>query len=447
MYKVLCEFLLYVILHIILKYSPKGEGVHPSKGLEINDLVKKAVSDITEYAKALDLYAYLNDLRGNKEGFSSNVDIERVVSADNAGVVRMTKSRIKDGNKTVEGELVIEYKCANAIAYRIGSNRYVNLNKAMEITSEMTGTEAVCKYIEMYSSDPLAKKYYESRKHLIPLVNALYGSPRLANFINELKQEAENNKAKNAENIGKIAVMLSEINKLEPTTIEKEIINGAYINALQGFERQLVTDWMETFGTKDEPERMKQIQNDIEKKDVSKTLQKILWIIQKSGYKILRKNAPYYYYIKNCVLEKKVLKKPKNDRVAFKITNEQGESIGRQIDKTQKAQEIQKECKYITYKGHVIDFPEVLVARMDDTEIKQNKVLCSTEMQQQNENKDTKKYQLVSTVNRDLKTGEIYAVKRTGKDQWTRMDTGEQVEFFDKADNISRSVAIYEREN
>ena len=41
LYKILCEFLLYVILYIILKYSPKGEGVHPSKGLEIKYVRKQ----------------------------------------------------------------------------------------------------------------------------------------------------------------------------------------------------------------------------------------------------------------------------------------------------------------------------------------------------------------------------------------------------------------------
>ena len=68
-------------------------------------------------------------------------------------------------------------------------------------------------------------------------------------------------------------------------------------------------------------------------------------------------------------------------------------------------------------------------------------------MTQQGENKAEKQYRLVATVNRDLKTGEIYAVKRTEENQWTRVDTGKQVEFIEKDDNISRSVAIYERVN
>ena len=202
-----------------LKYSPKGEGFHPPHGLGINNLVNKAVSDIKEYAKALDLYACLNDLSAQKGEYSSSVTIERDVSADNAGVARINKSKVKEGKNIIAGELVIEYKCANAIANRIGigSNKYVNLNKAMEITSEMTGTEAVCKYVEMHSTHPLAKKYYESRKHLIQLVNALYGFPRLAALIKELKPKADDEKTKHDAKIGKLAVKLSDINELEPT--------------------------------------------------------------------------------------------------------------------------------------------------------------------------------------------------------------------------------------
>ena len=33
----LCELLLYVMPHMVLKYSPKGEGFHPSHVLEINN--------------------------------------------------------------------------------------------------------------------------------------------------------------------------------------------------------------------------------------------------------------------------------------------------------------------------------------------------------------------------------------------------------------------------
>ena len=42
----LCELLRYGITHIILKYSPKGEGFHPSHVLEINFAVDRIQNQI-----------------------------------------------------------------------------------------------------------------------------------------------------------------------------------------------------------------------------------------------------------------------------------------------------------------------------------------------------------------------------------------------------------------
>ena len=44
LYIILYELLLYVIPHIILKYSPKGEGYQPSYGLEIKQRPPKEKS-------------------------------------------------------------------------------------------------------------------------------------------------------------------------------------------------------------------------------------------------------------------------------------------------------------------------------------------------------------------------------------------------------------------
>ena len=41
LYRILCELLLYVIPHIILKCSPKCEGFHPYHGMEIRRILKK----------------------------------------------------------------------------------------------------------------------------------------------------------------------------------------------------------------------------------------------------------------------------------------------------------------------------------------------------------------------------------------------------------------------
>ena len=72
----LCELLLYVMPHMVLKYSPKGEGFHPSHVLEINQILEflrykrkhaivfdKDGTLTTKFAKNIDII--LNPIDGN----------------------------------------------------------------------------------------------------------------------------------------------------------------------------------------------------------------------------------------------------------------------------------------------------------------------------------------------------------------------------------------------
>ena len=73
MYRILCELLLYAIPHIILKYSPKGEGFHPSHVLEIKRAGLKVLSEKTKQEKVEvletdELYTYVKK-KSEKHGF------------------------------------------------------------------------------------------------------------------------------------------------------------------------------------------------------------------------------------------------------------------------------------------------------------------------------------------------------------------------------------------
>ena len=139
----------------------------------IDDFVTKAVNDIHEYAEALGLYKYLRDLCKNKTGFHSNVEIKRQVTEDDAGIMEITGAMLNDKAKIRKNTIKIFCKHKNSVVYQTSDDRFVNLDQDMSIRSEMTGTEAIWKYIKKdVAATKLQKNYVQSRN---PITEILHG--------------------------------------------------------------------------------------------------------------------------------------------------------------------------------------------------------------------------------------------------------------------------------
>ncbi|MBQ9335408.1 MAG: hypothetical protein IJS10_02600, partial [Alphaproteobacteria bacterium] len=429
----------------------------------IEDLVKKAVNDIKEYAEALGLYEYLRESCKNKTGFYSN--IQTIKTDDCVTKIKITNAMIKVNDRNKQTEITVVYKDNNTLAYKVFDNRYVTLNQDMSINTEIKGTDPIYIYIND-GSEEQDREYLKSRQSIVAVLEALRAAPKMKTYIAKIARS--NNKTtetnwrtckaiyENFDNKGN-KDDVEYIKKIETRMIHDnaqikydDISNREYSESGKWTHRESIAD--------KEQIELKWFGNITKAKSTQSILDYILTTIYNENKTGLINDV--FTYSKVRLIRSTYKGKTTENRNDERLTSFKMFNIDKDINAYLNDNTLHKEIRngaeptnvFNRFSGYsdrgiptrielctyIEKYPEVLIVEILTAKGELNKVTCNSELTIREVTGDITRYRLESVVSEDTKTGDVYVA-------YNYEDDDTSYHFKEYSSDIVMKVAIYEK--